>query len=66
MVTLQVAGHTEDGKAVDWNRSLEFILGEEEVIQGQPYGNSSYFFHFPFSCMCDNILMHIMLFSYSI
>ena len=34
VVTLQVAGHTEDGKAVDWNRSLEFILGEGEVIQG--------------------------------
>ncbi|CAH3161632.1 unnamed protein product, partial [Porites evermanni] len=33
VVTLQVAGHTEDGKAVDWNRSLEFILGEGEVIQ---------------------------------
>ena len=35
MVTLQVAGRTETGAAVDWNRSLEFILGEGEVIQGQ-------------------------------
>lgn len=35
MVTLQVAGRTEAGTAVDWNRSLEFILGEGEVIQGQ-------------------------------
>ena len=35
MVTLQVAGRTGAGAAVDWNRSLEFILGEGEVIQGQ-------------------------------
>ena len=35
VVTLQVAGCTEDGTAVDWNRNLEFILGEGEVIQGQ-------------------------------
>ena len=35
MVTLQVAGRTEADTAVDWNRSLEFILGEGEVIQGQ-------------------------------
>ncbi|KAK2550347.1 Peptidyl-prolyl cis-trans isomerase FKBP8 [Acropora cervicornis] len=33
VVTLQVAGRTEDGTAVDWNRSLEFILGDGEVIQ---------------------------------
>ena len=46
MVTLQVAGHTEDGKAVDWNRNLEFILGEGEVIQGQPYDNFSIFLFF--------------------
>ena len=34
VVTLQVAGRTEDGTAVDWNRSLEFMLGDGEVIQG--------------------------------
>lgn len=33
VVTLQVAGRTENGTAVDWNRNLEFILGEGEVIQ---------------------------------
>lgn len=32
-VTIQVAGRTEDGTGVDWNSSLEFILGEGEVIQ---------------------------------
>lgn len=37
VVTLQVAGRTEDGTAVDWNRSLEFILGDGEVIQGSLY-----------------------------
>ncbi|KAL9986993.1 hypothetical protein ACROYT_G001226 [Oculina patagonica] len=32
-VTIQAAGRTEDGTGVDWNSSLEFILGEGEVIQ---------------------------------
>ena len=36
-VTLQVAGRTEDGTGVDWHSSLEFILGEGEVIQGIIY-----------------------------
>ena len=36
-VTIQVAGRTEDGTGVDWNSSLEFILGEGEVIQGIVY-----------------------------
>lgn len=34
-VTIQVSGRTEDGTGVDWNSSLEFILGEGEVIQGK-------------------------------
>ena len=38
-VTIQVAGRTEDGTGVDWNSSLEFILGEGEVIQGTVYTN---------------------------
>ena len=38
-VTIQVAGRTEDGIGVDWNSSLEFILGEGEVIQGIVYTN---------------------------
>ena len=38
-VTIQVAGRTEDGTGVDWNSSLEFILGEGEVIQGIVYTN---------------------------
>ena len=33
-VNVQAAGRTDDGTAVDWNSSLEFILGEGEVIQG--------------------------------
>lgn len=36
-VTIQVAGRTENGTAVDWNSSQEFILGEGEVIQGIVY-----------------------------
>ena len=38
-VTIQVAGRTKDGTGVDWNSSLEFILGEGEVIQGIVYTN---------------------------
>lgn len=38
-VTIQVAGRMEDGTGVDWNSSLEFILGEGEVIQGTVYTN---------------------------
>ncbi|XP_020625930.1 uncharacterized protein LOC110063302 [Orbicella faveolata] len=42
-VTIQVAGRTEDGTGVDWNSSLEFILGEGEVIQGIVYTNDATF-----------------------
>ena len=42
-VTIQVAGRTEDGTGVDWNSSLEFILGEGEVIQGIMYTNDASF-----------------------
>ena len=46
-VTIQVAGRTEDGTGVDWNSSLEFILGEGEVIQGIVYTNNAMILFLP-------------------
>lgn len=46
-VTIQAAGRTEDGTGVDWNSSLEFILGEGEVIQG----NKPVLLHSFFLCL---------------
>ena len=34
IVMLRMAGRLDDGTAVDWKLSTEFILGEGEVIQG--------------------------------